>query len=134
MTRAARAILPAAALLAMEVSCGGGASDLQKVRQDLVSWSGTLSIAAEQWGRGLDPTPYTRTVSTAAKDALAKTSRTLARGSPPGDAAAALRDAAQKLESHRQALDAAVARRDGPAAVALAGELEALRRGLRSEP
>jgi hypothetical protein len=133
MTRAARAILPAAALLALEVSCGGGASDLQKARQDLVSWSGTLSIAAEQWGRGLDPTPYTRTVSAAAKDALAKTAKTLARGSPPGDAAA-LRDAAQKLESQRQALDAAIARRNGPAAVALAGELEALRRGLGSEP
>jgi inorganic triphosphatase YgiF len=135
MTRASRAILPAAAILGLAVSCGGGGSDLQKARQDLVSWSGTLSIAADQWGRGLDPTPFTRTVSDAARDAVRKTAKTLARGSSAGDAgAAALRDAAQRLDSMRQALDAGIAKRDGPAAVALAGELETLRRSLRSEP
>jgi hypothetical protein len=136
MRRTSRAILPGAALLALAaLSCGGGASDLQRAREDLVSWSGTLSIAAEQWGRGLDPTPYTRTVSRAARDALEKTTKTIARGSSPGDAgAAALRDAARRIESGRQTLDAAIGRRDGPAAVALAGELESLRRRLRSEP
>jgi hypothetical protein len=131
MSRTARTIRPAAALLALAVSCGGGSPDLRKARRDLVSWSGTLSIAAEQWGRGLDPPPYTRTVSAAARDALGETAKELARGDA---AAAGLRAAARRLESGRQALDAAIARRDGPAAVSLAGELEALRRGLRSEP
>jgi len=136
MTTARRAI-PGAAALALSLSlvrCGGG-TDLRQARQDLVSWSGTLAIAAEQWGRGLDPTPFTRTVSSAARDALKETARDLAQPSSQGDAAAAeLQGAARRIEAGRQALDAAIARRDGPAAVRLAGELEALRRQLRTEP
>lgn len=136
MTRTPRAILVGAGALILALGgCGGDASDLQQARQDLVSWSGTLAIAAEQWGRGLDPTPYTRTVSDAAREALSRTARDLARDASKGDgSAAALQGAAQRLEAGRQALEAAIARRDGPAAVALAGELEALRRQLRTEP
>jgi hypothetical protein len=134
MTRAPRAILPAAALTLVLTGCGGGAPDLQQARQDLVSWSGTLAIAAEQWGRGLDPTPYTGTVSDAARKALHRTNEDLARGAARGQAPAGeLQAAAQRLEAGRQSLEAAIARRDGPAAIALAGELEALRRQLRTE-
>jgi hypothetical protein len=136
MRRSPRAILAAAAAAALAATAGcGGGSDLDQARQDLVSWSGTLAISAEQWGRGLDPTPYTRTVSEAARDALKKTAGDLAPRAAHGDAAAAaLQAAAQRLEAQRQSLDAAIARRDGPAAVALAGELEAARRSLRTQP
>jgi hypothetical protein len=135
MTKAPRAILLAGAVAAAAAGCGGGASDAEQARQDLVSWSGTLAIAAEQWGRGLDPTPYTRTVSEAAHAAIRKTASDLARQASQGDGpGAALQAAAQRLEAGRRSLDAAIARRDGPAAVALAGELEALRRQLRTEP
>jgi len=135
MTAAARTILLAGALALSIAGCGGGSSDLQQARQDLVSWSGTLAIAAEHWGRGLDPTPYTRTVSDAARKALEQTSRDLARDASKGDAgAAALQGATQRLETGRQSLDAAIASRDGPAALAIASELEGLRKQLRTEP
>ena len=123
----------AAIALALSSACGGGQSDLERARQDLVSWSGSLALAADQWGRGLDPTPFTRTVGDAAREALRETAKTLASAAARGDASAvALQAAAQRLEAGRQALEAAIARRDGPAAVALAGELESLRRSLRS--
>jgi hypothetical protein len=133
MTRTRRWPLAGAAALALASLRCGGESDLQRVRQDLVSWSGSLAIAADQWGRGLDPTPFTRTVSDAARDALGKTAKTLAKDASLPDAAA-LRTALHRIEAGRQALEAAIAKRDGPAAVALAGQLEALRRGLRTQP
>jgi ABC-type glycerol-3-phosphate transport system substrate-binding protein len=135
MTKAPRAILLSGAVALTAAGCGGGGSDAEQARQDLVSWSGTLAIAAEQWGRGLDPTPYTRTVSEAARAAVRKTTSDLARQVSQGDGSvAALQAAAQRLEAGRRSLDAAISHRDGPAAVALAGELEALRRQLRTEP
>lgn len=135
MRAARRAILAAGALALTFAGCSGSGDDLQQARQDLVSWSGSLAIAAEQWGRGLDPTPYTRTVSRAAQKALEKTTRDLAREASRGDgAAAALQGAAQRLETGRRSLDAAIARRDGPAAIGVAGELEDLRRQLRTGP
>ena len=126
--------LAASALAAAAASCSPS-SDLSVERRDLVSWAGTLALAAQQWGHGLDPTPYTRTVSRAAREALEKTSKSLARAYSEGSAdAAALRTAAERLESAREALDAAIARRDGPSAASLAGQLESLQQSLRSEP
>jgi len=126
--------LAACALAAAAAGCSRS-SDVADERRDLVSWAGTLSLAARQWGHGLDPTPYTRTVSRAAREALDETSRSLARASSEGSAAAAaLRGAAGRIESARQALDAAIARRDGPSAAALAERLDALQRDLRLEP